>query len=123
MSERKHIPNPTGKGGFVDNPENRANGRWSKENSIPYCQNMFIRMTVEEFLKWEQENPPSKRTMAQQIAYKSVVESEKELNYLKEVTDRTSGKPSQSVDIDHKNNGQSFDNKEVIWKVIDAEKK
>jgi len=38
ISDKKaNPPNPTGKGGFVDNPENRnASGMWSSADSISY---------------------------------------------------------------------------------------
>ena len=45
------IINPEGKGGFKDNPQNRANGRWSKENSQSYCLNFFLQLNEAEFLE------------------------------------------------------------------------
>ena len=44
MSKKRtnHIPNPEGKGGFADNPQNRANGRWRKEDSVSYWMNAFF---------------------------------------------------------------------------------
>jgi hypothetical protein len=87
------INNPTGKGGFGDNPQNKANGRWSKDTSISYWYNHLIRLDLEEFEAFE----PT--TMAQKLALNAIIESKDELNYLKEVTDRTEGKASQSTDI------------------------
>jgi predicted component of type VI protein secretion system len=87
------INNPTGKGGFGDNPQNKANGRWSKETSISYWYNHLIRLDLEEFEVFEP------KTMAQQLALNAVIEAKDELNYLKEVTDRTEGKASQLTDI------------------------
>lgn len=93
MPKTGDINNPNGKGGFADNPENRASGRWNKEESIPYLQNKFGRMTLEEF---ENYNP---QTPFEKAAYESVKRSYIDLGYLKEVTDRTSGKPEQKSDI------------------------
>jgi hypothetical protein len=93
MPKEGVVNNPSGKGGFGDNPQNKADGRWSKDTSISYWYNHLIRLDINEFESFE----PS--TMAQQLAYKAIIESKDELNYLKEVTDRTEGKASQSTDI------------------------
>ncbi len=93
MPKEGDVNNPEGKGGFADNPQNRANGRWSKDTSISYWYNHLIRLDLADF---ESFNPS---TMAQDLAYKAVVEAQKELNYLKEITDRTEGRPNQQTDI------------------------
>ena len=87
------INNPNGKGGFTDNPQNRANGRWNKEESIPFLQNKFGRMTLEEFDAYEPQTPFEK------AAWEAVKKSYIDLGYLKEVTDRTCGKPDQKTDL------------------------
>lgn len=87
------VNNPNGKGGFGDNPQNKANGRWSKDTSVSYWYNYLIRLSVSEFEKFVPE------TIAQDLAYKSIIEAKSELAYLKEVTDRTEGKPHQQTDI------------------------
>ena len=87
------VNNPSGKGGFGDNPQNKANGRWSKETSISYWYNHLIRLELSDFEEFEP------KTMAQQLAYNAIVDSKKELGYLKEVTDRTEGRAFQSNDI------------------------
>ena len=93
MPKEGDVNNPSGKGGFGDNPQNRANGRWSKETSISYWYNHIIRLSVDEFNSFKPE------TVAQQLAYNSIVESQTELGYLKEVTDRTEGRAYQTTDI------------------------
>jgi len=85
--------NPTGKGGFKDNPQNMSGGMWSKDTSISYWYNKLLRMDLEEFESFEP------KTMAQQLALNAVNEAQDEINYLKEVTDRTEGRASQSTDI------------------------
>ena len=52
-----------------------------------------MRLDIQEFEEFEP------KTMAQQLALNAVNEAKDELNYLKEVTDRTEGKASQSTDI------------------------
>jgi len=93
MPKEGDVNNPTGKGGFGDNPQNKANGRWSKDTSISYWYNHLIRMDLTEFEAFEP------KTMAQQLALNAVIEAKDEINYLKEVTDRTEGRASQSTDI------------------------
>jgi len=85
--------NPSGKGGFKDNPQNISGGMWSKDTSISYWYNKLIRLDIESFNSFNPE------TMAQDLAYKAILESKKELGYLKEVTDRTEGRAAQSTDI------------------------
>jgi len=97
MPKKGDVNNPTGRGGFADNPENRASGRWRKEDSIPYWQNYFLTLEYSVFMKWESGN--ELKTVAQKIAHASVKEALKDLPYLKEVTDRTSGKAQQYTDI------------------------
>lgn len=89
--------NPSGKGGFADNPENRSSGHWDKENSISYWYNKLLRMTDEEFEKWQPKNK------AQRIALKRIVAAEGgdelALKNTKEITDRTEGRPKQDIDM------------------------
>lgn len=91
--------NHTGKGGFGEHPENRSNGRWSKDTSISYWQNKLIRMSVADFKAWVKNTPDDVRTMAMEIAYQSVLKSRTDLNYQKEVADRTEGKAVAFTDV------------------------
>lgn len=93
MPKEGEINNPNGKGGFGDNPQNRASGRWSKDTSISYWYNLLIRMDINDFDLF------TPATKAQQLAYNALKESESDLPYLKEITDRTEGKSAQSTDI------------------------
>ena len=93
MPKEGDINNPNGKGGFGDNPQNRANGRWSKDTSISYWYNHIIRLSVSDFNSFKPE------TIAQELAYNSVIEAKNELSYLKEVTDRTEGRAMQPTDL------------------------
>lgn len=95
--EKGQVANPTGKGGFGDNPQNQSPGGWRKEESIPYWQNYFIRLPLDEFYRWKDENAAT-MTVAQDIAWNAVISARGELPYLKEVTDRTSGKAPQTIE-------------------------
>lgn len=92
--------NPTGKGGFQERPEDIAKGRWSGETSISYNMNKLIRATVDDVKTWIEKHPEATRTMAEELAFNAVVAARKDLAYLKEVTDRTEGKPKQEVNHD-----------------------
>lgn len=98
----KVVPNPEGKGGFADNPQNIARGRWSKDTSISYWYNKLLRVSLDDFNAFVPE------TMAQKAAHKAVKQTVNRLDFLKEVTDRTEGKAPMT--IDHTNNGGSFEN-------------
>ncbi len=98
MSNQGTITNPTGKGGFGDNPKNiNISGRWKKEDSISYNYNKLLRMTADEIRDWMLENPEGQRTMAQNIAISAILRARDDLDYTKEVTDRTEGKAPQTM--------------------------
>ena len=97
--KKGQVINPTGKGGFKDNPENRNSGYWSAEDSISFQYKKLQKLTIEELEQWISQNPKSLRTVAQDLAYKALVKAQKELSYLKEVTDRSEGKAPQSIDF------------------------
>lgn len=97
------ILNPTGKGGFGDNPENRSNGRWSKDDSISYWYNKLLRMPPEEYDKWQP------KTLAERIAHNRLTNAvgmdELALKATKEITDRTEGRPKQDIDMNIETDG------------------
>ena len=92
--------NPKGKGGFGDHPENRSNGKWSKDTSVSYWYNKLGRMDNAEFKTFKPANP------FQEIAYKrvqaaiSTADGELALKNTKEITDRVEGRPKQDIDLD-----------------------
>ena len=90
--------NPSGKGGFGDNPENRSSGRWDKDTSISYWYNKIGRMTAEELKAFKAE------TYFQRAALKRLeatvgTDEDQALRATKEITDRTEGKPKQDIDM------------------------
>jgi hypothetical protein len=91
--------NPTGKGGFGDNPQNRNSGTWNSEDSISFQYKKLIRMPVNDFKNWLQDYPEKDRTVAQELAYNAVVKARKDLKYLIELTNRTEGTSKQSIDV------------------------
>lgn len=90
------LPNPTGKGGFQERPEDRNDGRWNKEDSISYQYNKLMRMKPEDIYNFKPE------TVAQDIALariRAARDSRLGLGDAKEITDRTEGKAPQSIDL------------------------
>lgn len=107
---RDYIPNPKGKGGFQDRPQDRSDGRWNKDDSISYQYNKLLRMTPEEFDQFKPE------TVAQQIAVKRLKGARTSEGFYetKEITDRTEGKAAQSIDMT--SNGETIGKSvEVVW--------
>lgn len=92
---------------FKKHPERiNKNGYWSSEDSISFQYKHLIKMTANEFDEWKAKNPKKNRTIAQEIAYQAVQQARSDLQYLKELTDRTEGKAPQSIDLTNK--GERF---------------
>lgn len=89
------VINPKGKGGFQERPEDRSDGRWSKEDSISYQYNKLMRLPFKELANFEPE------TVAQKIALQRVrtAITNDGLHDTKEITDRTEGKAPQAIDL------------------------
>lgn len=93
----QQVPNPTGKGGFGDHPENRNPGGWKPENTLSYLYKFFFNMDTEKYKSWLKEHPD--HTVAQELAWNAVAKARSEFKYLSEVTDRTEGKAVQNVNM------------------------
>lgn len=102
-----NVPNPTGKGGFEDHPENRNNGgRYPRSESFTYWMEYFKAMSVSQFLEWEKLIPDTERTVAQDLAYRRVFNSRKNLKEFKEVANRTEGMPIKRTEVTGADGGQ-----------------
>jgi hypothetical protein len=84
--------------GFNVNPQNISNGRWDKSNSMSYQYHRFMNMTVAEVEYWDKNTNKDVRTVAEDLAFKRVLEARFSLNDVKEITDRTEGKPKQMLE-------------------------
>jgi len=98
------------KGGFRDHPENRSNGRWSKENSYSYWLNFFKKLSIEEFQEYKKEHSKD-MSMAALAAYARIMNSVPKLEEFKEVANRTEGIPKQQIEL------SSDKDKPLIFKV------
>jgi hypothetical protein len=99
QDDAKKGNNPTGKGGFGDNPENRNPGGWKKENTLSYQYHRFLNMNPDELEAWA-KTPKSEKTVAMMLAYERVVAAKKSLPDVREITDRTEGKAPQFIGLD-----------------------
>lgn len=94
-------PNPTGKGGFGDHPENRNPGGWRKEVSFSYQYKRFMAMTIDELAEW-MKKPMGEKTVVEELAHKAVARAKNSLADVKEITDRTEGKAPQFIGVGDK---------------------
>jgi hypothetical protein len=112
------LRNPAGKGGFADHPEHRSPGGWKKENTFSYQMNRFKNMTIDELQVWNTDTPNSRRTVAEDLAFKRVFAAQNDLAEFKEVADRTEGKAKQVIEQEIDVNVTS--NKEVAARLQDV---
>ena len=92
--------NPTGKGGFGDNPENRnAGGRPRNSESFTYWYRVFKDMTVKELKSWQEDNPEDERSVASDLAFTRIINSKKDLKEYQEVANRSEGMPTQKQEL------------------------
>ena len=99
------LRNPTGKGGFGDNPQNRNPGGWNKEMVFSYQYRRFMNMTMNELKEWRLI-PDMERKVVEYLAYQAVMRAKNSLRDVQEITDRTEGKAPQSIDMT--SNGESI---------------
>lgn len=90
--------NPTGKGGFGTNPQNRSNGKWKKENSISYQYNRLLAMTEEEYNAFKPVTNAEK--IAKRRIERAIRDDDESLKETKEITDRTEGRAKQDISIE-----------------------
>lgn len=86
-------PNPTGKGGFGDNPQNRNPGGWKKEDTPRYKLEKMMKMSEDELLKLVQDKdaPYFERTLAWAM-------SQKDWKTMREMIAEVYGVPKQTIE-------------------------
>lgn len=97
-TDQDYNRNPTGKGGFGDNPDNRSPGGWKKEYSFSYQYRRFMNMSLNELNEWRALGDMEKKVV-EELAYQAVMRAKASLPDIKEITDRTEGKAKESLDI------------------------
>jgi len=114
----QQVPNPTGKGGFGDHPENRNPGGWKPEYTFSYQYRRFMNMTVEEFKAWKDLTADKDKTMVEELAYVAVLKARSDIRDRQEITDRTEGKAPQTVVVD----GGFFSKEKLKVEVVDEQR-
>jgi hypothetical protein len=92
------VNNPTGKGGFGDNPQNgKGGGRWNPKASIGYNRRKYVGMTDEELADVIKQGQQGLLTQAEKAALASVMSMGTFAGRV-EAEDRLEGKPRQQID-------------------------
>lgn len=92
------VPNPDGKGGFGDNPQNiNAGGRPKNAESFAYWYREFKNMSVAQLESWQDDNPRDTRTVASDLAFTRIINAKKDLKEFQEIADRSEGKAVQTM--------------------------
>lgn len=93
MSTTKQVPNPTGKGGFADNPQNRSNGSWKKSDTPRYKLEQMMKLSEDELIAVakDKDAPYFERKLANAI-------NKADWKVIKEMTDQVYGQPKQTID-------------------------
>ena len=98
-TDQVKAPNPTGKGGFQDHPENRNPGGWQKTETFRYWYDVFKEMTVSELKEWQLNNSENIRSVASDLAFTRIIKSKDNLKEFKEVANRSEGMPDQTTKL------------------------
>jgi len=97
----RKLPNPTGKGGFQERPEDiNRNGTWNPKMTFSHQYKRFLNMPVEEFRLWQKTTKDTEKTMVEELAYIAVFKARTEFKERQEVTNRTEGMPKQEISGD-----------------------
>ncbi len=98
LDQVKRPPNPEGKGGFQDRPQDRNPGGWKKVQTFRYWFDLFKEMTVDELKQWAIDNPHSVRTVAADLALARILNAQKNLKEFREVANRSEGMPKLTIE-------------------------
>lgn len=94
----KKVPNPTGKGGFQERPQDRSKGHWDSTMVFSYQYRRFMNMSYKELAEWLAK-PDDEKKVVEDLAYQAVRRSKASLADVREITDRTEGKAPQAIDL------------------------
>lgn len=90
----KKAPNPTGKGGFGDNPQNRSSGAWKKADTPRFKLEQMMKLPEPELKKLAKDTnaPLFERKIAIALAKGDWKE-------IREMIHEVYGRPQESVDV------------------------
>lgn len=88
------VPNPTGKGGFGDNPQNRNPGGWVKSDTPRFKLEQMMKLAEPDLRKIAEDKdaPLFERKLATAI-------NKGQWREIKEMIQEVYGKPKESVDV------------------------
>ena len=104
------VNNPTGKGGFAENPQNRGHGFWNVESTPRYKLEKMMKLTHKELQDFamDEDEPLFDRKLAKFIA-------DGDWKTAREMVAEVYGTPKQSVDVT--SGGQQI---KTVVEIIDA---
>ncbi len=93
MATTNQVPNPTGKGGFGDNPQNRNPGSWSKADTPRFKLEQMMKLSEPELkaVADDIDAPYFERKLATAI-------KKADWKVIREMTDQVYGQPKQTID-------------------------
>lgn len=87
-------PNPSGKGGFGDNPQNRNPGGWKKEDTPRFKLEQMMKLSGQELTAIVDD---SSRPLFEQKLAQAIVDGK--WMVIKEMIQEVYGKPKETVDL------------------------
>lgn len=84
---------------FKPGQSGNPGGKPKNAQRFDYWYTQFKNMTVKEFRDYEKSKPDEQRTVAESVAYAAVIKARNDLKFLREVADRTEGRPILRTDI------------------------
>lgn len=99
----KQVGNPTGKGGFADNPQNRSNGSWKKSDTPRYKLEQMMKLSEDELIAVakDKDAPYFERKLANAI-------NKADWKVIKEMTDQVYGQPIYEATASYGHFGRGF---------------
>lgn len=93
MSTTNQVPNPTGKGGFGDHPENRNPGSWKKSDTPRFKLEQMMKLSEQDLkaVADDKTAPYFERKLAGAI-------NKADWKVIREMTDQVYGQPKQTID-------------------------
>lgn len=93
MKTTDQVPNPTGKGGFGDNPQNRNPGGWVKTDTPRFKLERMMKLSEPELkaVADDIDAPYFERKLATAI-------KKADWKVIREMTDQVYGQPKQTID-------------------------
>lgn len=93
MKTTDQVPNPTGKGGFGDNPQNRNPGGWVKTDTPRFKLERMMKLSEPELkaVADDKTAPYFERKLAGAI-------HKADWKVIREMTDQVYGQPKQTID-------------------------